>query len=167
MFQIIGTVDGVERLNRAFNRTEGFVADMRNFAPAIAQEFYRAEREQFQTEGSAGASGKWSPLSTPYARFKAERFPGETILRATGALEASLTDPDAFDAIFRADEREIVLGTKVPYARAHQRGAGRLPSRPPISLSETQKRRMQKAVQRQLIAEMRKLGFEVEEERAA
>lgn len=167
MFQIIGTVDGVERLNRAFNRTEGFVADMRTFASAISQEFYRAEREQFDSQGAAGASGRWQPLSDVYARFKAERFPGQTILRATGALEASLTDPDALDAVYRADANEIVLGTKVPYARAHQRGTRRMPARPPISLSETQKRRMQKAVQRQLILEIRRLGFEVEEERAA
>lgn len=168
MIRFVSTLDGVENLDRAFSRTESFVADMRNFAPSIAREFYISEDEQFESEGAKGASGRWTPLSDPYARFKAERFPGETILRATGALQSSLTDPDALDAIFQVDAREIVIGSKVPYAVAHHRGGGRLPSRPVISLSEEQKRRMHKAIQRDLVQEVRRLGFEVtQEERAA
>ena len=166
MFQIIGTVDGVERLNRAFNRTEGFVTDMRNFAPGISAEFYKAEEEQFDSQGSKGASGKWAPLSKAYERFKAQQFPGKGILEATGALKASLTSREALDAIFSATKDEIVLGTKTPYAVAHHRGTGRMPARPVISLSETQKRRMQKSVQKDLIAFTRAAGFEVEERAA-
>lgn len=166
MFQIIGTVDGVETVNRAFNRTEGFIADMRNFAPVVSDEFYRAEAEQFQSEGARGASGKWSPLSKAYERYKAVKFPGKGILEATGALKESLTDREALDAIFSASREEIVLGTKVPYAVAHHRGRGRLPARPVISLSEAQKRRMQKAIQQQLVEFTRRAGFEVAEEAA-
>lgn len=162
MFQIIATVDGAEAINRAFNRTDGYISDMRNFAPAVSDEFYRAEKEQFDSEGSAGASGKWTPLSKAYAEYKAQKFPGQSILKATGALEESLTDLEGLDAVFRISKDEIVLGTKVPYALAHQRG-GRLPKRPVICLSETQKRRMQKAIQRELVEFTRKAGFEVED----
>jgi phage gpG-like protein len=166
LFRFISTVDGVENLNRAFNRTEGYVADMRNFAPAVSQEFYQIETEQFASEGASGASGKWTPLSPAYERFKAVAFPGETILRATGHMEASLTDPDALDAIFFANADEITLGTKDPKAVYHHRGAGRLPSRPVISMSEPQKRRIQKAIQRELVEFTRRAGFHVEERAA-
>lgn len=166
MFSITAEVDGVEVLNRAFNRTEGYIADFRNFAPAIAEEFYKAEVEQFRTEGAAGGSGKWTPLSRAYAKYKATKFPGETILRATGHMEASLTDRDALDAVFQATNDEIVLGTKDIKAVYHHRGRGRLPARPVISLSEAQKRRMQKAVQRQLVEFTRRAGFTVSEEAA-
>jgi phage gpG-like protein len=166
LFHISATIDGIETLNRAFNRTEGFVADMRNFAPAISEEFYKAEAEQFDSEGAKGASGKWTPLSKAYAKFKAQRFPGETILRATGHMEASLTSSDALDAVFFASQDEIVLGTKDPKAVAHHRGSGRLPSRPVISLSEAQKRSMSKAIQKELVKFTRRAGFQVEEQAA-
>ena len=166
MFRIIAEVDGVQNLNRAFNRTEGFIADMRNFAPAIAAEFYRAEDEQFKTEGAAGASGKWAPLSKAYERFKEQAYPGETILRATGHMNESLIDPEALDAVFIANKEEVIMGTKDPKALAHHRGGGRLPKRPVISLSETQKRRMQKAIQRELVEFTRSVGFQVDEKAA-
>lgn len=166
MFRIVSTVDGVETMNRAFNRTEGYVSDMRNFAPAVSQEFYRIEAEQFASEGAAGASGRFTPLSKPYERFKAIAFPGETILRATGHMEASLTDPDALDAIFIATADEITLGTKDPKAIGHHRGLGNLPARPVISMSEQQKRRIQKAIQRELVEFTRRSGFQVEERAA-
>lgn len=166
MLRIEAQVDGVEVLDRAFTRTEGYISDMRNFAPAISTEFYKAEGEQFSSQGAAGASGRFRPLSTPYATYKAQRFPGETILRATGHLEESLTSRDALDAIFIVDKGEIILGSKVEYAVLHQRGTGRLPARPPISLSDDQLRRMQKAIQKELVAFTRKLGFEVTEEAA-
>jgi phage gpG-like protein len=166
MIRFTASVDGVETLNRSFNRVDGFIADMRNFAPGIATEFYRIEREQFASEGAAGASGKWTPLSKAYERFKAQAFPGETILRATGHMEASLTDPDALDAIYSAERDQITFGTKDPKAVAHHRGSGHLPSRPVISMSETQKRRIQKAIQRELVEFTRRAGFQVEERAA-
>ena len=166
MFQLIGEVDGVEAMNRAFNRTEGFVVDMRNFAAGLSAEFYKAETEQFESEGQRGASGKWAPLQPAYAKYKAINFPGKGILQREGTLKASLTSREAFDAIFTVSRDEIVLGTKVPYAMAHQRGRGRLRARPVISLSEVQKRRMQKAVQQELVAFTRKAGFQVEERAA-
>lgn len=166
MFHLTGSVDGVEVLNRAFSRTEGFIADLRNFAPGLADVFYASEREQFESEGAKGASGKWTPLSKAYGVFKAQQFPGETILRATGHMEESLTSRDALDAIFFASNDEIVFGTKDPKAIAHHRGKGKLPARPVISLSEAQKRRMQKAVQRELVDFTRRAGFQVEERAA-
>lgn len=167
MIQFTAEVAGVETLNRAFNRVDHFISDLRSVWPAVAEEFYRIEGEQFQSEGARGASGKWKPLSTPYDRYKAERFPGETILRATGALEESLTNREALDAVFIAGPQELTLGTKVPYARMHHEGRGRLPARPVIAMSEVQKRRIQKAIQGQLVEFTRKAGFEVVEERAA
>lgn len=166
MFQIFGSIDGVEVLNRAFNRTEGFISDLRNFAPGVATEFYSFENEQFESEGTAGASGKFAPLSKAYAEFKAQEFPGETILKATTHMFESLTRPDAADAIYIAQPDLLAFGTKDPKAIAHHRGLGNLPARPVISLSENQKRRLQKAIQRKLVEYTRQLGFEVDEKAA-
>lgn len=166
MIRFTSTVDGVVTMDRAFSRIDEFISDFRSVWPAVVQEFYQIEEEQFDSEGAAGASGKWTPLSKAYERFKAQQFPGETVLRATGALEESLTDLDALNAIFLPERDQLTLGSKLLYARAHHRGVGRLPSRPVISMSEAQTRRIQKAIQQELVQFTRRLGFHVDERAA-
>lgn len=161
MIQFTATVDGVEALNRGFNRVEEFISDFRPIWPNVAQEFYAIEREQFESEGAAGASGKWAALSPAYKRWKEAHFPGQPIMRLENTLFESLTDPEALDAIFRPGKDELVMGTRTPYARRQHR------MRPLISLSEPQKRRLQKAIQAGLVEFTRRAGFEVQEERAA
>ena len=166
MIRFVATIAGAVELDRAFNRVEQYIDDFRNFWPAITKRFYDIERAQFNTEGARGASGKWKALSPGYARFKARKFPGQTILKASTALFESMTSPDAFDSIFIPDRTQLTLGTKALYALAHQQGAGRLPARPIISLTETDKRDMQKDIQRQLVQFTRATGFRVEERAA-
>lgn len=168
MLRFVAEVDGVETLNRAFNRIEEYISDLRSVWPAVAEEFYAIQFEQFDSEGSRGQSGKWSPLSKAYAKYKAKAFPGQPILQATGALFDSITDPEALDAIFVPEKDQLTIGTKVPYATAHQRGSRRgLPARPIISMNESSKRRIQKAIQRELVAFTRRAGFQVDERAAA
>lgn len=160
-------VDGVEQFDRAFNRLDR-LDDFRPVWPRVIQEFYSIEREQFATEGAAGESGKWAPLSKAYAKYKQANYPDMPILQRDQELVESLTDPEAFGAILRPSQDELVIGTSVPYALAHQRGSRTgLPKRPPISLSERQKLRLQKAIQEGLVRFIRDSGFNVEERQAA
>lgn len=167
MIQFTATVDGSEVLNRAFNRVEEFISDFRPLWPSVAGEIYTINAEQFESEGAAGASGRWQALSPAYAKYKAVTFPGQPILQAEGHMIASLTDPEAPDAIFRPLPDELVIGTRDPKARAHHLGLGHLPARPIFSFTEQQKRRIQKAIQRELVQFTHRAGFEVQEERAA
>lgn len=155
-----GSIDGVETFDRAFNRIDS-LSDFRSLWPPVIEEFYRIETEQFESEGAAGGQ-RWAPLSDPYAARKAQVFPGQPILQAEGDLRASLTDPEAADAIFLPREDELILGTRNPTAIFHQRGTSRMPRRPPINFSEAQKRRIQKALQAGLVQFIRDAGFNVE-----
>lgn len=155
-------IEGVEVFSRAFNRLESGIDDFRSIWPNVAKEFYAIEHEQFESEGSHGASGKWAPLSPAYKRWKETHFPGQPILKLTNSLYESLTSPDAGASIFRIDRDEMTLGSKEPYAVVHQRGG-----RPPISLNQDDKRRIQKAIQVGLVEFTRRAGFQVEERRAA
>lgn len=165
MIRLIGSVEGIPKLDRAFNRVDRFINDFRNMWPGIVDIFYAAEERLFSTEGSSGASGKWAPLSQAYAKFKAEKFPGMPILQREQDLMESLTNPDAADAVFRAEKFELTLGTRDEKAHAHHRGIG-VPARPVISLSERDKRAMQKSIQAQLVQFTRECGFEVDEKAA-
>lgn len=167
MIHFRAEVDGIEVLNRAFNRVEQHISDFRPLWPNVAGEIYAINQEQFDSEGGAGASGKWAALSPAYKQWKEIHYPGQPILRLTNALFESLTDPEAPDAVYQPRQDELVIGTRVPYATAHQRGLGHLPARPIFSFSEQQKRRIQKAIQAGLVQFTRQSGFEVREEQAA
>lgn len=167
MIHFVGNVQGVEVLNRAFNRVEEHISDFRSIWPDVAAEIYAINAEQFQSEGAAGASGKWAALSSAYARFKAIAFPGQPILQAEGHMVESLTDPEALDAIYRPEQTVLTIGSRDPKARAHHLGLGNLPARPIFSFSERQKRRIQKAIQKNLVEFTRRAGFHVEEREAA
>jgi phage gpG-like protein len=166
LIRFSASVDGVDVLNRAFNRIDQFVSDFRSVWPNVAKEFYAIEEGQFASQGARGLSGKWAPLSKAYAKYKAKRFPGQTILKASTSLYESMTNPDAPDSIFRMDARELTIGTKDPKGMGHQRGAGRLPVRPIISLTEADKRKLQKSIQSGLVEFTRGLGFQVDERAA-
>lgn len=165
MLRIIGTVSGHVELDRAFNRVDKIISDFRNVWPAITDIFYATEESLFQSEGATGASGKWAPLSQVYKRMKEILYPGQPILRRENTLYESLTSPDGLDSIYRAERLSLTIGTKAPYARAHQHGL-RVPKRPVISLTESDKRKMQKAVQVELVRFTREAGFQVTDQAA-
>lgn len=167
MIRFTATLEGVEVLDRAFSRVTEHISDLRPIWPNVAKEFYAIEREQFASEGSHGASGKWAKLSPAYAKYKEVAYPGMPILRASTALYESMTSPDAADSIFRPEPQELTIGSQAPYAVAHQRGGGRLPARPIISLTEDDKRRLTKAIQLPLVQFVRRQGFSVESDLAA
>jgi hypothetical protein len=125
-------VDGVPVMDRAFNRVEERISDFRFIWPSVAAEFYAIEREQFASQGAHGLSGAWAKLSPAYARWKEVHFPGMPILQATTALYESLTSPEGADSVFQPEVDQLTIGSRAPYAVAHQRGSG-VPARPPIS----------------------------------
>jgi hypothetical protein len=98
MIRFVASIQGVEVLDRAFNRVDQEISDFRNFWPGVITTFYDIETQQFHTEGASGASGKWTPLSPAYKLFKEREFPGKTILRREDALYESMTGPDALDS---------------------------------------------------------------------
>lgn len=160
------SIDGVEVFNRAFNRIDQIISDFRSIWPAVAREFYSIEAGQFESEGAKGASGKWAPLSPAYKKWKEKTRPGEPILRLDHYLVDSLTSPDAPGSVYRLEQDEMTIGTTVEYAVFHQRGGVGLPRRPPISLTEDDKRKIQKSLQAGLVQFTRQAGFNVLERAA-
>lgn len=160
-------VEGELVFDRAFNRVDQAISDFRNIWPYATDTIYGIFGRAFDTEGASTAAGKWKELSPAYAKAKAIKFPGQSILRAENTLFESLTDPEAADAIFLPEQDQLTIGSRDPKARPHQLGLGDLPARPIISFTETDKRDIQKSLQRGLLQFVRSLGLPVEEERAA
>lgn len=167
MTRFIITVENEQVFDRAFNRLDQSVSDFRGIWPGVSGTIYSIFGRAFDTEGASTAAGRWKELTPSYARGKAIKFPGQTILRAENTLFESMTDPEAADAVFIPERDQLTIGSRDPKARAHQRGLGNLPARPMISFTETDKRDIQKSLQRGLLQFVRSLGLPVEEERAA
>ena len=96
--------------------------DWASLAPAIAM----AVTEVFDTEGQ----GRWPPLNPDYAAWKAEEFPGQTILRLTDAYFKAATQIGSADNIVKALRAGLFYGISGPeYAFKHEVGEG-VPLRP-------------------------------------
>ena len=118
-FDVSGDVQLARRLARMAAHTQ----DVRPVWREAARTFAREQRRTF-------ASGRWAPLSPPYARWKARAFPGASILVRTGGLRRSLTSRPLGVEDIRP--QEMTIGSNVAHGRFHQQGTATMPARPLI-----------------------------------
>lgn len=153
-------VEGTEQLKAEFRGVESTVSDFSPIWKGVQSEFFAIEKEQFNSEGGKGASGNWQALSPAYREIKQKRYGSKPILRATDRLFKSLTG-ETDDSIAQFGKTEAAFGTRLPYARRHQGGGGRLPRREPISLSDKQKERIVKRIGKELLNRLKKSRLSV------
>jgi phage gpG-like protein len=127
------TVDGQKQFSGAVDAIAKGISDFRPVWPEIELAFFRLELEQFNSEGSRGGS-RWKPLSEKYRKWKERHYPGKPILQRSGRLLRSLSVIGGGDSIREQEPLSLTLGSRVPYATYHQRGAGKLPQRPPMQI---------------------------------
>lgn len=151
------TVQNTELVVAALRGVEGEITDLQSVWKAIEPVWRGIMVDQFSTEGGAGASGKWAPLSPAYAEIKSQRFGDQPILQATGRLYRSLSGKTT-DTIAHYDKQAAEYGSSVPYGEYHQTGTSRMPRRPPIDLSDDQKRTVGLAIRRELVKDLKKEG---------
>lgn len=135
-------IKGKEKVLAAIGAFRMTVQDLRPFwRDVFAPKYFDAVQDVFTMEGQRRgptgrfAHGAWAPLSPRYKAWKDKHYPDKGILERTGALRDSLTwNHGALGegGIFDAQPLFAIVGTDVPYARAHQRGVSdrNLPARP-------------------------------------
>ena len=93
----------------------------------IAKDWFQSNITVFKLKGP----GLYPPLSPAYAAQKAKRFPGASILVATGRLRDSISgrvglqSKPSVDSILQIGRQSLILGTRVPYGIFHQSDAPR------------------------------------------
>lgn len=152
-------VSGQQVLSRAFNRLESIPKDLSGIFKDVEKEFHAIEAENFQSENAKGASGRWKPISKKTEEIKIRKRGTFALLAGTlidsEALYKSLTGKSNH-TVSIINKQGAAFGTNLPYAKLHQTGTKRMPARPPIDLSDAQKRRIQKVIQKGLVDEVRK-----------
>lgn len=158
-------VSGERQFDRIFQRFDEDLRDITPIADEIRDEFWEIEKEQFQSGGAKGASGKWKPLSPAYEKEKIARYGTFAIiagvLRATDAMYKSMTSQTG-DTVYQKSRDQIVIGTSLARAKYHQDGGGRLPQRKVIDFSDEQRRQLTKRIQVSLIKQIRRGGIYVD-----
>lgn len=134
--------------------------DVREAWPSVTDLLRRIIERQFASQGSAGTSGAWKPLASPYAEWKASRFPGQPILRASDRMFRSLVEQGG-ENILEETPNSLTFGTSVPYARFHQDGTDRMAARRIFDLGPQDEDKLAQEMQRQLGDYAAELGFEV------
>lgn len=111
--------------------------------------------KQFDTEGGY-ASGGWKPLTAERVATKARLGLEPGILRATDRLMHSLTRKFDPEHIERPSGSSLQFGSTVTYGIYHQSSEPRtkMPFRPPIAVTEGDKREMVRRIQAAVIGHM-------------
>ena len=89
--------------------------------------------ENLKTFKSKGKSigEKWKPLSPDYATWKKKNFPSRPLLVLRGDLRESVTKTNSKLMIFNnKNVRQLIIGTRVPYASVHNYGRKKKPRIP-------------------------------------
>lgn len=154
------SIDGQAKFDGAFRVLAEGLTDLRPVWPEIELQFFRAELEQFSSEGARGGA-RWQPLSARYAKWKAKRYPGKPILQRTGRLLRSLSVVGGPDSVRIVEPMSLTLGTRMPYAGYHQRGAKRLPQREPLNLTRDDYGKFVSRIYRYAEKVSQQAGFEV------
>lgn len=150
MFRFSFEVQGKKEFDRAFNRVEEHIEDLRPVWPHVSREMFSIMDEQFKSEGAKGRSGQWKKLSADYAKWKSLNYPGQPILQRSGRLVAALTNKTG-DTVLIEDKQEFGFGTSLFYAAFHQTGTSKMPAREIFSFSDESRTRLMKGVQKGLL----------------
>lgn len=86
-------LEGTAEYDAALRRLLELIHDLRPFWPLVVPLFVGWIGKQFEGQG-AYFGETWEPLSTQYAAWKMEHYPGKGILSAEGDLRKAATTPE-------------------------------------------------------------------------
>ena len=129
-------VDVDKEFKRALESAAKAVGDLTIPLTLITQSWFKSNRAIFDLKGP----GKYEDLNKDYKpRKRAAVGFVYPILKRTGALERSITDPKDSDAISEIiNGKTAILGSKIPYGPYHQLGTKKMPARPFVLIGAEQ-----------------------------
>lgn len=114
-------VEGFEAVSLRLDGMNARLADLTPAWDEVHQVFLRFEQELFNSEG-AYVGERWRPLSPRYAAEKLRKYGDLPILRVTGELMRSFTEPEHESHVYRPTSTGVEMGSRDFKARYHQTG---------------------------------------------
>jgi len=140
-----------------FDRIATQVRDMTEPFTQIGEDLHVQIGAAFATEGATGASGKWRVLSPTYGAWKQKHVPGAPILvglrpqhkgtrehptrpqsyAVSGRMRQQLLMPLSDRTTWHVGPKRLLYAPLSNYAGFHQTGTSRMPARPPVDVTLT------------------------------
>lgn len=154
MFTLSIVADGETIVERRLLRFAENVEHPQAALEVVGDLLRESTQKQFDSEGGY-ASGGWKDLAQSTIDQKARLGLDPHILRATDRLMNSLVHKFDPDHIEQTSEDTLIFGSLVPYGIYAQSSQPRtkIPFRPPVAITEADKRTMVKRVQQALLGE--------------
>lgn len=115
------------------------------------------QRRHMDTENAGG----WTPLNDEYRLQKVEEVGALPILQYSGGLNRSLTEEGAPNFVREEGASSLKVGSSDPKARYHHFGAGRLPRREVIAVTDAEGREHMEVIEENYAGIAGGLGFKV------
>lgn len=133
------TFFGDKEISRTFDRIIDATTDLSPAFEAMADDFASIESRRFDAEGPG-----WAPL----APSTLKRKKGGQILVETGKLKASVTRRPF--GVERIGSQDAEFGSNDPIGFYHQHGTPKMPARPVVKLTQSDRNRWVKYMQQHL-----------------
>lgn len=131
--QISVKVEGLSKVQQKLKVTADKLHSLKPFWQTVGMYVQRQTiKERFDKEKSPDGQ-KWKPLTESTNRRRKKRHKRENmkILQDTGELRRSIA--------YEANDDSVRVGSKLKYARTHQFGRGKIPARPFLGVTESEK----------------------------
>jgi hypothetical protein len=129
MTDVLIKIEGLREADAALQGLGEHAGNMRALAPAISTAWYAKETGWLES----GGRGTFQGLTEKYAVRKAQKYGGQPILKASGAMEEALTSKNSVDSVYIETDNELTLGAtgrSGEIASYHQEGTDNMPARP-------------------------------------
>lgn len=124
----------------------------------VGEDLHTQLAAAFATQGTTGATGRWTPLSPAYAEWKASKKPGLPILvglrpllkrtrnsprdprqkyATSGQMMRQLLVPLSDRATWHVSPNRLLYAPLSDIAGYHEFGTARMPARPPVDVGPT------------------------------
>lgn len=144
----------VSGVHHAASFLEGMAENARNPRAALEEiylTFLDIVGETFDASGARGGFPVWKSLQLDTVVRKVKLGLDPRILRATGAMHEALTSYRSPEVSVRIDRYGITFNPRMLRARVAQTGGGRVPARPWVRLTESDRKAFSREIARHLV----------------
>lgn len=157
---------GKVALSRLFQKVPVALEDMSEPLRMVSKSLRSFVGQRFDMQGAHEGGNAWAELTEPYATNKMKKYGPWLILQLpTQYLYKSFTQPgftsEAGDMVEEIDEKSLIFGTSVYYAFWHQFGTKKMVARPPLEMSEDEKKEIVQIIRKYVWKKTKELEKEM------
>jgi phage gpG-like protein len=127
-------IQGMDNIKKRINKLKSTYNNLSGPLKKVVQDFSKTESKVFNSQGAYGSRPRWTPLVKP-------ELGSGRILVQSGQLRNSVINPST-----KITKNSLTLNFKDRKFKFHQKGTRKMTSRPPVTITEYQKKKWIKII---------------------